>query len=172
MGGEWTGHYVDPNSVREKAGHVFPVTATLVETNGRVDGTMTDLEPAYEVPYKRYINYLPEKEWAKAELFARRFTNVTVRLSLPERSRISGSVSGDRIELTKRYDGSQTIVWLSEGKEIAKETVPNHEVLYRGAFDQGGEVVDGEWCVRRKGLLGVFGKVDGEGSFHLVRRTG
>ena len=172
MGGAWKGHYVDPFSVRQNAGHAYEVVATLVQVKDRLDGTMTDLEPTYEVPYKRYINGMPEKEWAKAELYARRFTNVTVRLSLPDRARISGRIVGEKVEMVKKYDGPQTVVWLSEGKEIGKDSVPNHEVLYRGSFDKNGDVVDGKWSVRCPGLRGVLGQVEAEGAFHLVRQSG
>lgn len=73
--------------------------------------------------------------------------------------------------MVKCHDGPQTVVWLSEGKEIAKEVVPTHRVLYHGPFDQGGEVLDGTWTIRQPGLLGVMGKLVGDGSFHLVRQT-
>jgi hypothetical protein len=171
MGGTWAGHFADPNSLREQGGAVFRVTAQLVDTNGKIDGTMTDLEPSYEVPYKRYIQGMRPNDFMRCEAFARRFTNVTVRLSLPERSRISGRVSGEQVEMVKCYDGPQTVIWLSEGKEIEKEVVPNHRVLYHGRFDQGGEVLDGQWTIRQPGLLGALGRLAADGSFHLVRQT-
>lgn len=171
MGGTWAGHFADPNSIREKEGPVFTVTAQLVDANGKIDGTMTDLEPTYEVPYKRFIQNMRPKDFERCECFARRFTNVTVRLSLPERSRISGRVNGEEVEMVKCYDGPQTVIWLSEGKEVAKEVVPNHRVLYRGRFDKGGEVLDGTWTIRQPGLLGVLGKLAADGSFHLVRQS-
>jgi hypothetical protein len=170
MGGEWAGHYADPNSLREE-GPIYGVTAILVQAGGKIDGTMIDLDPIYEIPYRRFIEGLPPKDHTRLTEFARRFKDVRIRLCLPERSRIAGRIVGDKVELVKCYEGPQTVIWLSEGKEIAKEVVPNHQVHYLGTFDEGGEVLDGVWTIRKKGFLGLLGKLEGDGSFHLCRRT-
>jgi len=171
MGGAWAGHFVDPNSIRVKEGPIYRVTAQLVEVRGGIDGTMIDLEPTYEVPYRRYIEGMPPADHQRCRLFAERFKDATVRLSLPERSRLTGQMDGDEVEFVKCYEGPQTVVWMSEEKEILTEQVSNHRVHYKGRLDGRGEVLDGTWSIRPPGILGMLGKSLAEGTFHLVRQS-
>ncbi len=170
MGGDWAGHYVSHYTERPE-GPVFGVTARLVEVAGAFNGTMVDLEPSYEVPLNSYLLRMELEDQRRARAYLESFKNITVRMTLPQRARIDGRWNNGSIEFVKRYEGAQTIEWLSEGKVITIQKVENHCVHYQGRLNPQGDVLDGKWRVRAQGLAGLFGKTNGEGTFHLVRQS-
>lgn len=170
MGGDWAGHYVNPYSDRVE-GPIFKVSARLVEKDGSFDGTMVDLEPVYEIPLKSYLLQLEVAEQQRARAYLERLKNVSIRMSLPDRSRLSGRWSSGSVEFEKTYGGPQTVEWLADGQVVETQKVENHRVQYEGRLDGSGQVLDGKWSIRAPGFAGMIGKTLGEGTFHLVRQS-
>ncbi|MFK7742129.1 MAG: hypothetical protein AB8H80_17570 [Planctomycetota bacterium] len=93
---------------------------------------------------------------------------------LPELSIVEGEVEGDRVTLSKRYQGTHSVtLWNDEGEGV-KQELPQHVVLYEGLLDESGQRLSGRWRIPRPTAEAepdddVVASMDG--SFELLRQS-
>lgn len=171
--GDWIGHFNDPRVGCPKGGHDFGIRARFSVKNGKLTGTMTDLEPAKAVPckelYEAQSPRMSSQESSVCKDRLERYPDLVVETILPETSILSGSVDDRRVHFEKHYSEGQRFVWRSGTTIVDTQELPRHKVVYEGVYDPGAEAIRGTWCVPKRGLAGLTGGIVAQGDFELRR---
>src|SRR5262245_7546249 len=153
LSGDWTGFY-------EQGGARCGISMRVVQRGQSFVGTMRD--------HTTLSMHNVEMEAAAAELAAIGGAVPEVVTTLPEHSTVEGEVHGLEVAFHKRYRGAQqTTVWLGGSKALDLR-IEDHCVDYRGALQQNGRMLRGEWEIAgRDGMRGESGafelrRLDGE----------
>ena len=170
--GRWVGFY----RYRSEQLGTYPIVADLRHTGDRITGEMYDQitdRSDYLDDYCALIRQdISDKARQNVETMIKRFGQDLVRHSrLPEMSDIHGTITGTRLEFTKKYRGAYEVKWTVQEYEAGSVRRHGHQVEYSGDLDWDRMCVAGGWVIRHRGLFGWALPPEASGSFELYRKS-
>jgi hypothetical protein len=171
--GRWVGFY---RYASEQMG-AFPITAEIRQEGDRITGEMYDQitrqSNFLEVILKHRREEFSPSTCLQIEYLIRQFgdEDIVVNSQLPDTSDLDGKVTGDRVDFTKSYRGSEEQSWTVGGEVIGASERPRHTVRYSGHIDREKGCIVGGWAIRRQGFLGRFLPPLGRGTFDLYHKA-
>lgn len=170
--GRWVGFYC----YRSEHLGLFPIVAEIRQTGCRLTGEMydqiTDISDLLERIMEAFQQDITAARRRKLEKVIDKFGKETVGVTtrLPDTSDLDGKINGSVLQFRKTYRGSTDWTWSANGKEIASVKWRRHTVQYSGHLDRDSMCIEGEWIIRKRGLLGRFLPPQARGSFELYRK--
>lgn len=147
LSGDWEGGYMQSGAARK-------ITAVIVQTGERIEGTMRDWETEFDRSlFDAALEAgLPPGADEQIDESLRRLhpaerkAPIRSKSRLPSDSKLEGTVRGDFVAFTKTYQGqhfsgyqigSQEVGWTGEG----------HAVRYSGRIEADGSRIEGVWTI-------------------------
>jgi hypothetical protein len=171
LDGEREGTYEHENSL---FGEPSPIFATLKVDGERLEGLMLDgattMQAVYKTIVERQKHVAGRWEMARARAFLARHPETVLETSLPPESRLKGKAEGDRVRFTKYYLGTCSVTANTGASRFRVFERTDHRVEYSGVLNFTRDVIEGEWLIRKRGLLGRLRRPD-RGRFVLRKRA-
>jgi hypothetical protein len=145
--GTWSGHYVQKD-------RSVGIRAEILQRGASLSGRMWDeiteqvLTLAEFVALAGWPPHSDEKllDRLRAQVDAPPGTPVHYLTQLPPETVLSGSLSGPRLRLRKRYCGPH-FTGFRIGDTLIGERISAHQVEYDGEVDAIGRVISGRWII-------------------------